>query len=86
MYKRQDDGRLVITYGSRKDPYGIYAVISENEGNHWSKPICLRKSSGNHDIGYTRSVLRDDGKLITAYYINDDPNGERFIESTITEF
>ncbi len=78
------DGRLVITYGSRKLPYGIYAVISDDQGNSWSEPIVLRESHGNHDIGYTRSVIRSDGKLVTAYYINDDPDGERFIEATVT--
>jgi len=24
--------------------------------------------------------------LVTAYYVNDDPHGERFIEATITDF
>jgi hypothetical protein len=81
-----EDGRLVITYGSRKPPYGIFCVISEDEGASWSSPMLLRSSGGNHDIGYTRSVLRNDGKLVTAYYINDDGDGERFIEATITEF
>ncbi len=81
-----NDQRLVMTYGSRKTPYGIFAVISENGGDLWSDPILLRESFGNHDIGYTRSVLREDGKVVTAYYINDDPNAERFIEATITEF
>jgi len=46
----------------------------------------LRESFGNHDIGYTRSVVRSDSKLVTAYYVNDDPDGERFIEATITDF
>ena len=80
------DDRLVITFGSRKQPYGIFAVISADDGNSWSEPILLRASHGNHDIGYTRSVIRPDGNLVTAYYINDDPDGERFIEATITEF
>mgnify|MGYP003964598125 FL=1 len=81
-----NDGRLVITYGSRKIPYGIFAVISEDYGVSWSDPIVLRASFGNHDIGYTRSVVRSDSKLVTAYYVNDDPDGERFIEATITDF
>jgi len=83
---RLNDGRLVITYGSRSTPYGIYAVISDDSGVSWSEPIVLRESFGNHDIGYTRSVVRPDGKLVTAYYINDDPDGERYIEATITNF
>ena len=83
---RLNDGRLVITFGSRTPPYGIFSVVSEDEGRSWCSPLILRESYGNHDIGYTRSVVRGDGKLVTAYYINDSPGGERFIEATITEF
>lgn len=79
------DGRLCITYGYRAVPYGIRAAVSEDNGRTWSQPIALRTDGGNHDLGYPRTVQRADGKLVTVYYYNDDPQKERYIAATIWE-
>jgi hypothetical protein len=34
-------------------------------------------------IGYTRNVVRPDGKLVSVYYYNFDEHGPRSIEATI---
>jgi hypothetical protein len=78
-------GRLVLTYGYRAAPYGIRARLSDNQGKTWSKEIILRSDGGNFDIGYTRDVLLDNGKLLTVYYYNTDPRADRFIGATIWE-
>ena len=52
-------------------------------GTIWSEEIVLRDDGGNGDIGYPRTVLRPDGSLVTAYYYNDTPEGERYIGATI---
>jgi hypothetical protein len=77
------DGRLCITYGYRSEPYGIRAVLSEDQGVTWSEPIALRSDAGNRDIGYPRTVQRDDGVLVTVYYYNDAPASERYIAATL---
>jgi hypothetical protein len=77
------DGRLAITYGSRAEPFGIQARLSSDNGETWSEPIVLRDDGGNWDIGYTRTVQRPDGKMVTVYYYNDAADGERYISSTI---
>jgi len=77
------DGRLVLTYGYRAEPYGIRARISDDEGNSWGDEIILRSDGGNWDLGYTRTVERPDGKLVTVYYFNEDPDQERYIGATI---
>ncbi len=77
------DGRLVMTYGHRAEPYGIRARISDDRGGSWSAPIVLRDDAGDWDIGYTRTVQRPDGKLVTVYYYNIDADGERIIAATI---
>ena len=77
------DGRLCLTYGYRDEPYGIQATLSEDGGMTWSEAIVLRDDAGNHDIGYCRSVQRPDGSMVTVYYYNDVPEGERFIDATI---
>ena len=80
---RLKDGRLVITYGYRSAPYAIRARISSDNGRTWSDDIDLRTNGGAWDIGYTRSVQRPDGKIVTVYYWAADPKKERTIEATI---
>jgi len=77
------DGRLALTYGCRTAPFGIRARLSSDQGNTWSEEIVLRKDGGSWDLGYTRSVQRPDGKVVTIYYFNDSPQHERQIDATI---
>jgi hypothetical protein len=79
------DGRLCLTYGFRDAPFQIRGILSADGGKHWSAPVILREGAGNHDLGYPRTVQRGDGKMVTLYYWNDDPNGDRTIEATIWE-
>ena len=77
------DGRLALTYGRRTAPFGIRARLSSDQGNTWSEEIVLRQDGGSWDLGYTRSVQRPDGKIVTVYYFNDSPQHERQIDATI---
>ena len=43
----------------------------------------LRQDGTSTDLGYTRSVERPDGKIVTVYYFNPRLNRERTIEATI---
>jgi hypothetical protein len=78
-----DDGRLVITYGYRLAPFGIRARISADSGTTWGKEFILRQDGGGTDLGYTRTVKRPDGMLVTVYYFNEDAGKERYIGGTI---
>jgi hypothetical protein len=80
---RLRDGRLAITYGHRSAPFEIRGRLSADGGRTWGKEIVLRGDAGAWDIGYTRTVQRADGKLVTAYYWAADPMRERAIEVTI---
>lgn len=77
------DGRLAMTYGYRDAPFGMRALLSSDSGQSWSEPIHLSDGAGNHDLGYPRTVQRPDGTLVTVYYTNDDPQGERYIAATL---
>jgi hypothetical protein len=77
------DGRLVVTFGYRAEPYGIRARISRDDGRTWSDDIVLRSDAVDWDLGYTRSVQRPDGKIVTVYYYNDASSTERYIGGTI---
>jgi len=80
---RLSDGRLMITYGNRIAPYTIEAKLSSDEGQTWGDPVILRSGAGNHDLGYPRTVVLEGDTVVTVYYINDDPDGERYIEASI---
>lgn len=80
---RLDDGRLVMTYGYRLKPFGIRARMSRNNGLTWGEEFVLREDGGGGDLGYTRTVKRPDGRLVTVYYFNEDAGKERYIGATI---
>jgi Neuraminidase (sialidase) len=80
---RLKDGRLVLVYGYRAEPYGIRARISKDNGKTWSDDIILRADAGGWDLGYPRSVVRPDGKVVSIYYYNDSVDTERYIGATI---
>ena len=82
MIERRD-GRLCLTYGYRDAPYAMCAKLSADGGATWGKEILLRNDGGNHDLGYPRTVQRADGKVVTVYYFNDHPDGERYVAATI---
>jgi hypothetical protein len=77
------DGRLCLTYGYRAEPYGMRARLSTDGGTTWGQEIVLRGGAGCHDIGYPRTVQRPDGTVVTVYYYNDRPDGERYIAATL---
>ena len=77
------DGRLCLTYGYRDVPHSIRAKLSADDGVTWDEEIILRDYGGNHDIGYPRTVQRPDGVMVTVYYFDDHPDGERYIAATL---
>lgn len=82
LLKLRDD-RLCVTYGHRARPYSIRARLSRDDGKTWGDVITVRDGGAAWDLGYTRSVERPDGKIVTLYYFNDAPHNERFIEAAI---
>ena len=78
-----DDGRIAVMYGYRNRPYSIRARISSDHGKTWSKEILLRDDGRKFDIGYTRSIVRDDGKILTVYYFTTEEKKEMHIAATI---
>jgi len=77
------DGRIALTYGWRHAPYGLRAMLSDDDGQTWSNEIVLRHDGARWDLGYPRSVQRPDGKVVTVVYFNDASCKERYIAATI---
>jgi hypothetical protein len=80
---RLRDGRLCVTYGYRSVPFSIRARISSDEGKTWDNEIMLRDDARSWDLGYTRTVQRADGKIVTIYYIGTEQKVEQHIACTI---
>jgi hypothetical protein len=80
---RLTDGRIALTYGWRHAPYGLRAMISDDEGQTWGQEIVLRHDGARWDLGYPRSAQRLDGKVVTVVYFNDESAKERYIAATI---
>ena len=80
---RLADGRLCLVYGYRAVPFGIRARFSKDKGKTWSAPFSLRDDGGGRDIGYVRSVILPDGKIVSVYYYHDKQNSPRYLASTI---
>ena len=83
MLFKLSDGRLCVTYGYRAKPYSIRARISRDNGQTWGDIVTIRDGAATWEVGYTRSVQRPDGKIVTVYYFSDAPHNERFIAATI---
>lgn len=69
---RLSDDRLICTYGYRREPFGVRACISVNQGKTWNidTEILLRQDGASVDVGYPCSVELDDGTIVTVYYIH----------------
>ncbi len=65
---RMKDGRLLMSYGYRRKPFGVQARISSNNGQSWSDPMVLSQDGIGSDLGYPSTVECDDGTLVTAWY------------------
>jgi hypothetical protein len=69
---RLNDGRVLLAYGYRKEPYGIRARVLDPEcANAGSAPeIILRDDGGSPDLGYPWPVVFPDGRVLVVYYFN----------------
>ncbi|MCQ2437435.1 MAG: glycoside hydrolase [Clostridia bacterium] len=80
---RLKDDRVLLTYGYRREPYGIRARICDPELEHIedAEEIILRDDGLNGDLGYPNSILLEDGTALVSYYISGK-DGIRTIDVT----
>jgi hypothetical protein len=65
---RLRDGRLLMSYGFRRKPYGNQARISDDQGMTWSEPLTISDDGIGGDLGYPSTVELGDGSLLTVWY------------------
>ncbi|RFC41748.1 MAG: BNR repeat-like domain-containing protein [Verrucomicrobia bacterium] len=62
------DGRLLMSYGYRRAPYGNRARVSADNGKTWGEEIVLSADGADGDLGYTSTVELSDGTLLSVWY------------------
>ena len=72
---RLRDGRLLMTYGYRRAPFGNQARISEDHGRTWSEPMAISGDGASGDLGYPSTVEIAANRFVTAWYetLKDSP-------------
>lgn len=65
---RLRDGRLVMTYGHRRPPFGNQARVSADHGRTWGEAIALSTDGIGGDLGYPSTVELTDGTLLSVWY------------------
>lgn len=80
------DGRLLCTYGLRREPFGIRACVSEDKGQTWltGEEVVIRDDLPNGDLGYPTTIEYSPGKLFCCYY-GQEPDGVTCVQGTHLE-
>jgi sialidase-1 len=65
---RLRDGRLLMSYGYRRAPFGNQARVSRDHGATWSEPVTISADGASGDLGYPSTVELPDGALLTVWY------------------
>lgn len=65
---RLRDGRLLMTYGHRRKPFGNLARLSTDNGRTWGEAMTLSGDGAGGDLGYPSTVELGDGTLLSVWY------------------
>lgn len=77
------DGRMLVTYGRRKEPFGERACVSVDGGLTWDTAHEITLCDAvNSDLGYPSSVQLGDGSILTVYYQDPGPDKDTCLWST----
>lgn len=81
---RLKDGRLLATYGHRRQPYGVRVALARfasQKGWMTKAQAILRDDAAGWDVGYPASVQLPDGSIYSVYYLHE-ADGLRYISGT----
>lgn len=69
------DGRLLMSYGHRRKPFGNQARLSKDNGKTWGAALTISDDGNGGDLGYPSTVELGDGSLLTVWYekMKDSP-------------
>lgn len=83
---RLKNGQVLLSYGYRREPYGIRARICDPELEHIEsgEEIILVDDAPNADLGYPHAIQLEDGTVLVSYYISGN-DGVRQIMATVLQ-
>ena len=78
------DGRLLVVYGYRHQPYGVRARVWDpyKESLDDAPEFVIRDDAPSPDVGYPWATVLADGRVAVCYYICD-AEGIRHIQATL---
>ena len=65
---RLRDGRLLMSYGYRRAPFGNLARFSTDHGRTWGEPLTISADGASGDLGYPSTVQLAGGEFVTVWY------------------
>ena len=65
---RLKDGRLLMSYGYRRTPFGNQARVSDDQGRTWSEALTISDDGVGGDLGYTSTVQLTEESLLSVWY------------------
>ena len=67
-------GRVLCTYGHRREPFGVRAAFSYDQGETWDMEheVVIRDDGMHATLGYPASIQLDDGGILSVYYFHVD--------------
>jgi hypothetical protein len=79
---RLPDGRILMVYGYRHEPFGVRACTSTDDGRTWelARETVITRAGAQGDLGYPSACLTRDGHILIAYYMNGPNTKDRWIE------
>ncbi len=62
------EGRLLMSYGYRRAPYGNRVRVSADHGVTWGEELVISADVATGDLWYPSTVELADGALVTVWY------------------
>ena len=79
------DGRIFLSYGYRKQPYGVRArIFTQQDTIDSAQEVVLRDDGMNGDVGYPWGALLPNGRIVVVYYFSRQ-DSLRSIEASLVE-
>ena len=64
-------GKLLLTWGNRREPFGACAMLSTDGGKTWDYDhrVCLAWDGLGFNCGYANEAQAGDGTIVVVYYV-----------------
>ena len=77
MAQRRESRPEIVNRQAGEDEEKSERALSRSSGK------LVRDDGGAADVGYVRSIMRPDGKLVAVYYYNDRSSPDRYVAATL---